>query len=139
MYLFDTNICIYHIKGKYSLGEKFAKVPRDSRFISEITLAELKFGVQNSQNPQANKKVLTDFLTGVNILPILPSLDFYAIEKSRSRKLGTSVDDFDLLIGACAVTNSLCLVTNNERHFQKNHWDYLGELGKIEVGISKCP
>ncbi len=119
MYLFDTNICIYYIKGKYFLNERFSQVTRESRFISEITLAELKFGVRNSQDPVSNSKVLENFLTGVNILPILSTLDFYAEEKVRLRKLGTPVDDFDLLIGACAVTNRLCLVTNNERHFQR--------------------
>jgi tRNA(fMet)-specific endonuclease VapC len=117
MFLFDTNICIYYIKGKYFLNERFSKVSRESRFISEITLAELKFGVYNSQNPTANAGVLKDFLSGVNILPISPTLDFYAVEKARLRKLGTPVDDFDLLIGACAVVNDLCLVTNNENHF----------------------
>lgn len=117
MFLFDTNICIYHIKGKYFLQEKFEKVGRESRFISEITLAELKFGIHNSQNPSANSRVLKGFLSGVNILPISPTLDFYAEEKARLRKLGTPVDEFDLLIGACAVVNNLCLVTNNENHF----------------------
>ncbi|MBA4302404.1 MAG: VapC toxin family PIN domain ribonuclease [Cyclobacterium sp.] len=119
MFLFDTNICIYHIKGKYFLQDKFERVARESRFISEITLAELKFGIHNSQNPSANAKVLNDFLSGVNILPISPTLDFYAEEKARLRKLGTPIDEFDLLIGACAVVNDLCLVTNNESHFSR--------------------
>ncbi len=117
MFLFDTNICIYHMKGKYLLQEKFEKVGRESRFISEITLAELKFGIYNSQNPSANSRVLKDFISGVNILPISPTLDFYAEEKARLRKLGTPIDEFDLLIGACAVVNGLYLVTNNENHF----------------------
>lgn len=117
MFLFDTNICIYHMKGKYLLQEKFEKVGRESRFISEITLAELKFGIYNSQNPSANSRVLKDFISGVNILPISPTIDFYAEEKARLRKLGTPIDEFDLLIGACAVVNGLYLVTNNENHF----------------------
>lgn len=117
MFLLDTNICIYHMKGKYFLQEKFEKVVRESRFISEITLAELKFGIYNSQNPSSNSRVLKDFLSGVNILPISPTLNFYAEEKARLRKLGTPIDEFDLLIGACAAVNDLCLVTNNESHF----------------------
>jgi tRNA(fMet)-specific endonuclease VapC len=31
----------------------------------------------------------------------------------------TPLDDLDLLIAACALTNNLTLVTNNEKHFQK--------------------
>lgn len=120
-YLFDTNICIYFIQGKYNLKEKFRKIKEENRFISEITLAELKFGVQNSSFPKKNIKPLEDFLTGVQILPIYNSLDLYAIEKSRLRKAGTIIDDFDILIGVSAVANKLILVTNNEKH-----------LGRIE-------
>jgi tRNA(fMet)-specific endonuclease VapC len=119
MVLFDTNICIYYIKGRYELAEKFSKIKREHRFISEISLAELKYGVQNSESVNRNKRALELFLTGVNILPILPTLDFYAQEKVRLRRLGTPIDEFDLLIGSCAVTNGLRLITNNERHFER--------------------
>jgi predicted nucleic acid-binding protein len=39
--------------------------------------------------------------------------------KADLRKNGTPVDDFDLLIGATALTLGYCVVTNNERHFSK--------------------
>ena len=68
-YLLDTNICIYYIKGRYELDEKFDSIQNDSLFISEITLAELKFGVSNSQHRSKNIKALNDFLTGVQVLP----------------------------------------------------------------------
>lgn len=119
MVLLDTNICTYYLKGKYFLDQKLSKITKQNRFISEITLAELKFGIQNSQNPVKNGESLDKFLGEVNVLPNLPTIDFYAGEKARLRKLGTPVDDFDLLIGSCAVLNGLCLVTNNESHFQR--------------------
>ncbi|MFW6277447.1 MAG: type II toxin-antitoxin system tRNA(fMet)-specific endonuclease VapC [Prolixibacteraceae bacterium] len=118
-YLFDTNICIYYIKGKFGLKDKFRSIDKKSRFISEITLAELKFGVRNSEFPEKNQKTLDDFLTGVQILPIFNSLDLYANEKARLRKMGQPIDDFDLLIGVTSVTNKLILVTNNESHFNR--------------------
>lgn len=115
-YLLDTNICIYYINGKYNLKEQIKNVPKENRFISEITLAELKFGVKNSDYPEENMKNLEDFLTGIQILPIFNSLDKYADEKSRLRKSGLTIDEFDLLIGCSAVVNSLIMVTNNESH-----------------------
>ncbi len=118
-YLFDTNICIYYIQGKFSLNEKFREVTKENRFISEITLAELKFGVENSQSKKKNQETLDNFLTGIQILPIINSLDIYAEEKARLRKQGNTIDDFDLLIGASAVANDMVLVTNNEAHFQR--------------------
>ncbi|MEA3449122.1 MAG: PIN domain-containing protein [Bacteroidota bacterium] len=87
--------------------------------MSEITLAELKFGVKNSEYPEKNIKTLSDFLEGVQILPMFNSLDLYVDEKARLRKSGRSIDDFDLLIGVSAVVNKLILVTNNESHFDR--------------------
>jgi len=118
-YLIDTNIAIYFMKGKFDLDKKFDSISSDDCFISEITLAELKYGVANSEKPEKNQKVLDIFLTGVKILPIFHALDFYAIEKARLRKAGTPVDDFDLLIAATAVTHDLIMVTNNTDHFNK--------------------
>jgi tRNA(fMet)-specific endonuclease VapC len=118
-YLLDTNICIYFIKGKYNLRERFLSVSKECRFISEITLAELKFGIQNSEVPEKNQKALEDFLTGVQILPIFNSLDLYATEKARLRKKGQPIDDFDLLIGVSSVANGMIMVTNNESHFER--------------------
>ena len=80
-YLLDTNICIYYFKGLYNLKQKFKDVDPANCFISEITLAELKFGVENSQKKEKNQKVLDNFLSTIKVLPIIHSLDFYAKEK----------------------------------------------------------
>ncbi len=77
------------------------------------------FGVENSEKKEKNQKALDDFLTGVKVIPIYHSLSNYANEKSRLRKAGTPVDDFDLLIGATAITHNLTMVTNNIDHFRK--------------------
>lgn len=118
-YLIDTNTCIYYIKGKFELNKKFEKADPDNCFISEITLAELKFGVENSEKKEKNQKALDNFLTGVKIVPIFHSLDLYAKEKARLRKSGTPLDDFDLLIGVTSVTHNLIMVTNNTDHFKR--------------------
>lgn len=105
------------MKGKFNLEVMFDKVTPENCFISEITLAELKFGVEKSDRPEKNKKVLEDFLSGVQVLPIFHSLDLYAKEKARLQKAGTPVDDFDLLIGVTSVSHKLVMVTNNTNHF----------------------
>ena len=118
-YLIDTNTCIYYIKGKYDLKKKFEVVDPGNCFISEITLAELMFGVENSEKKEKNQKALDNFLTGVNVVPIFHSLDLYAKEKARLRKEGTPIDDFDLLIGVTSVTHNLTMVTKNIDHFTR--------------------
>ena len=118
-YLIDTNICIYFIKGLYDLKSKFEKVDPENCYISEITLAELKFGVENSEKKEKNLKVLENFLTGVKVLPIFHCIDLYAKEKARLRKAGTPIDDFDLLIGVTSVAHNMIMVTNNTKEFKR--------------------
>lgn len=118
-FLLDTNICIYYIKGLYELKSKFKDVGPENCFISEITLAELKFGVAKSQAKKKNQLALENFLSGIQILPIFPALDIYASEKARLQKSGKVIDDFDLLIGATAVSFDLVMVTNNTNHFNR--------------------
>ena len=107
------------MKGLFDLEQKVRTVGEDHCFISEITLAELKFGVENSNRPEQNRVTLEKFLSGIQILPIINTLDVYAKEKSRLQKAGSIIDDFDLLIGAAAITYNLILVTNNSRHFTR--------------------
>ena len=107
------------MKGLYNLQDKFISIGLENIFISEISLAELKFGVENSNSKVNNKKTLDNFLKGIQIIPIFNSLDFYAAEKARLRKLGVSIDDFDLLIGATAASNQFTLVTNNIIHLKR--------------------
>ena len=104
---------------------KILKAGAENCFISEITLAELKFGVENSQAREKNAAAPANFLTGVIIIPVFPSLDIYAKEKARLRRAGLPVDDFDLLIGANAISNGLILVTNNV--------DHLGRMEGINI------
>ncbi len=107
------------MKGRFKLDDKFESVEPGSLFISEITLAELKYGVAKSATPEKNGQALRNFLSGVQILPIFDSLDVFATEKARLKSEGLTVDDFDFLIGASAIANHLILVTNNEKHFQR--------------------
>lgn len=118
-YLIDTDICIFFLRGKYDIDRRIEEVGKDNCFISEITLAELKYGAEKSASPEKHRSIVSDFEREFLTLPILPAIDIYAKEKARLASLGTPIDDFDLLIGATAIANSLILITNNERHFQR--------------------
>ncbi len=118
-YLLDTNICIYYMKGLYNLDDKIEQIGSKNCYISEITLAELKFGIANSKKKKQNKDVLDNFINEIKIIPIYSSLDLYAIEKTRLKNKGKIVDDFDLLIGVTSVSNNMVLVTNNLKHFER--------------------
>lgn len=115
-YLLDTNVCIFFLKGKFRLNEKLKKVGIDNCCISEVTLAELKYGAECSDRVAENIKMIDDFSKEVTIVPIFNALSIYAKEKAKLRKTGTLIDDFDILIGATAVANNMVLVTENEKH-----------------------
>lgn len=118
-YLLDTNICIHFLRGKYGLIEKFEQLGTESFAISEITLAELVFGAENSKNPQKNLDLIEVFANQVAILPIFSAIYLYGKEKARLRSIGLQISDFDLLIGCTAVEKDLIMVTENLKEFQR--------------------
>lgn len=118
-YLLDTNICIYFLKGQFNIDKKLKSVGVENCFISEITVAELKFGAENSVQKEKNRKVIENFIDSIQILPIISCLDTYAKEKARLRKKGLTIDEFDLLIGSSSIENNMVLVTRNVKHFSR--------------------
>lgn len=118
-YLLDTNICVHFFRGKFNLIEKFEEVGLMDCAISEITLAELVYGAENSQTPKKNHDIVEKFSGQVIILPIYDSINLYGKEKARLRKLGNMISDFDLLIGSTSVEKGLIMVTENVREFER--------------------
>jgi tRNA(fMet)-specific endonuclease VapC len=118
-YLLDTNICIHFLRGKYGLIEKFEQLGTESFDISEITLAELVFGAENSKNPQKNLDLIEMFANQIVLLPIFNAIYLYGKEKARLRSRGLQISDFDLLIGCTAIEKDLIMVTENLKEFQR--------------------
>jgi tRNA(fMet)-specific endonuclease VapC len=118
-YLLDTSICVFFLRGKLKLDEIIQKKGIENCFISEITVAELRFGAENSDNPNKSNKAVDAFVNGISVLPIYGAINQYAKEKVRLRKIGKPMnDEFDLLIGCTAVENKLILVTDNIKDFE---------------------
>jgi len=118
-FLLDTNICIYFIKGQFDLHRKIAAVGEENCLLSEVTIVELKYGIENSVQKEKNRKNIEAFIAKFDILPIFPVLDIYAKEKARLKTTGRMLDDFDLLIGTTAIFNNLTLVTKNVSDFDR--------------------
>jgi tRNA(fMet)-specific endonuclease VapC len=118
-YLLDTNICIHFFRGKYGVTERFETAKAENCAISEITLAELVFGAENSERPIQNHKLIEQFLEIVTVIPIFDSIMLYGKEKARLRKAGTTISDLDLFIGCSAVENDLIMVTENKSEFER--------------------
>ena len=120
-YLIDTNICIHFFRGNFNLDMKFDSIGFSACAISEVTLAELVFGAENSTNPLKNYQLIDRFVERMAVLPIADAVYHYAKEKVRLRALGKMISDFDLLIGCTALEKDLVMVTENTREFKRIH------------------
>lgn len=118
-YLLDTCICAFILRKKYGIKEKMDQLSASRCFISEVTLAELKYGAYKSGRVEENMSLIEDMLSKINVVPFTESIDFYAKEKTRLTSLGLPIDDFDMLIAAAAQARGLVLVTDNLKHFQR--------------------
>ena len=118
-YLLDTSICIFFLRGKMNLDKTLKEKGRENCYISEITVFELRYGAENSNDILKSHNAVNDFINGISIIPIYGCIKSYATEKVRLRKIGKPIhDEFDLLIGVTAVENNLALVTDNITDFQ---------------------
>ena len=120
-YLLDTNICVHIINGKFDLATRLKRTGLTACFLSELTVAELLYGVANSSptHQLANRQRLTQFrrLFDERILPISDSLETYAQQKAHLKRIGRLQGEFDRLIGSVAVAHGFTLVTHTPRHF----------------------
>lgn len=119
-YLLDTSICVFFLRGKLNLDKVFKEKGRENCFISEITVVELCYGAENSNNPSQSHQAVNAFTNGLTITPIFGVINLYAKEKVRLKNLGKPMhDEFDLLIGVTAIENELTLVTDNVKDFER--------------------
>ncbi len=117
-YLLDTSICVFYLRGKLALDEKIREKGRVNCYISEMTVFELRYGAENSDDPVQSHKAVDKFVNGLTLVPIYGCEKRYAKEKVRLRRLGTPMhDEFDLLIGVTSVEHQMTLVTDNEDDF----------------------
>ncbi len=120
-YLLDTNVCIHWSKDEFELRQKVRQIGVENCFISELTVAELIYGIAKSAPTRqaANRhslNILLQLFAG-RILLVGSCFEIYGAEKVRLRAMGRPVDDFDLMIGSTALAHGLTLVTRNTRHF----------------------
>lgn len=120
-YLLDTNTCIYVINRKppSALAHIRSKRPVDIA-ISTVTIAELEYGVYRSRKTDQNRIALLEFLVPFTILDFdHDAAAVYGSIRASLESKGTPIGPMDLLIAAQALSQSLVLVTNNEREFRR--------------------
>jgi tRNA(fMet)-specific endonuclease VapC len=120
MYLLDTDTVIYILKADPVAVANLKKHTHDPIKIGTVTLMELYYGAYKSQKVTSNLAKIRTLENAMEIIPIGEEVaEIFGREKVRLEKEGTPLDDFDLVVGCCALAHNLTLVTNNVRHFKR--------------------
>lgn len=51
-YLLDTSICVFYLRGYLDLDNIIREKGLENIYISELTVFELRYGAENSDNPK---------------------------------------------------------------------------------------
>src|SRR5690606_28108365 len=111
--------CVFFLRGMLEFDKIIKQKGLENCFISELTVFELKYGAENSDNPKKSHQAVNKFVKGLTVIPIFGIVQEYAEIKVYLRKNGTPLhDEFDLIIGVTALINELTLVTDNTKDFR---------------------
>ena len=119
MYLLDTNIVSYWMRGEKGIIDRLRKHAPSELSLSAITLAEIYYGIEKS--PVKKKE------RWLKINKISSLLDLYYFDEAAARayalirvlleKRGIIISERDLQIASIAMANRLIVVTHNIREF----------------------
>jgi predicted nucleic acid-binding protein len=88
--------------------------------ISIVTLMELYYGAYKSQKVATNLGKIKRIGDAIEIISLgRDSAEISAMLKAELEKAATPLDDFDLILAACALSHNLILVTNNVKHVKR--------------------
>lgn len=121
MYLLDSNIVIYTLKNRITdIRHKIERAGIDNVAVSALTIAELEYGAAKSNNPDAARAKLYEFLMPFEIMNFdTRAAECYGRIRADLEKTGTPIGPIDTMIAAIAVSNHCIVITNNTKEFQR--------------------
>ena len=121
MYLLDTNIISYWMRGDLQLIKKIKKFSPSELSLSTVTLAEIYYGIEKSPVKKKERRVKIEQIKSQ--LEIYPFNEAAAVKYGSIRaaleKQGQPISERDLQIAAIALANKLCVVTHNTKEFSR--------------------
>lgn len=118
-YLLDTCVCISMFRNEGRVRETLKKIGTKNCFISEITIAELYFGLAKATDKKRKLEDIREVQKLFRVIPAYSSFKEYGEIRHSLEHTGQRVDQFDLLIGATALHHKMTLVTSNLKHFER--------------------
>lgn len=119
MYLLDTNIVSYWMRGHEPLLERIKSHSPKDLSISAITLAEIYYGIEKSPVKKKERRAKIEQIR--SILEVHPFDELaaaaYGVIRAQLEKKGGVISERDLQIASIAVSKGLCVITHNVREF----------------------
>ena len=127
MYLLDTNIVSYWMRGDKKVIERLKSHAPSELALSAITLAEILYGIEKSP---AKKRERHHKIQQITSLLHLYTFDEkaaqeYALVRSELEESGRPISERDTQIAAVALAHQLTLVTHNVKEF--------GRIARLKV------
>jgi len=127
MYLLDTNIISYWMRGDKRVIGRIKKHSPSDLSLSTITLAEILYGIEKSPMKKGERGFK---IKQISSLLELYSFDEaaageYAVIRAQLERKGMVISERDTQIASIAMANKLIVVTHNIKEF--------GRIGKLKV------
>ncbi len=120
MYLLDTDIVIFSLKGHKIVQDNLRRHYNDPLCLSVISLMELYYGAYKSDRVESNLAKIKTLESSLRIIRAGEEVvELFGLFKSQLETKGEPLDDFDIIIASMALAHNLTLVTNNIRHFKR--------------------
>lgn len=113
------------MRGKYDMNRKIILAGINNCYLSEITVAELYYGAENSDDPDKTMRETEEFISLFRVIPFGKSLHTFGKEMAYLKSIGRKIESFDMAIGSIALQHKMVMVTDNI--------DHLGRIRGIEI------
>ena len=116
--MLDTDISIYTMKRKPLDVRRMFNIHSGEICISTVTLGELIFGAERSENSRANLESIEGFAGRLEVLSY-DEAAAHQFGQLRQELRDQNIGPYDFMIAAHARSLGLTLVTNNTKEFER--------------------
>ena len=119
-YLLDTNIVIYTMKNRPQQVKRRFQQHHGRMGISTVTLGELVFGAEHSQQVERNLADIEALAARLEVLPFDNKAAYHFGQiRSTLYRIGQPIGPYDMMIAGHARASGLNLITNNVKEFER--------------------
>lgn len=119
-YLLDTNIVIYTMRNRPAIVREAFNAHEGQLAISTVTLMELLYGAEKSQDPTKNTQTIETFAARLTVLDYDSAAAQHTGQiRAELAKAGLPIGPYDQMIAGQARSLGLIVVSNNVGEFER--------------------